>query len=92
MNGKRWFAVAVSASALVLVTTPAGAKPPVGGCPPAFQGPFTAARVIEMWPPPPEVSDPEGAILSYDKNGDGRVCVLPLPGGPINVIDNVARA
>ena len=91
MKRKRLFTVALSASALVLVAAPAGAKPPIGSCPPAFQGPFTAPQVIEMWPPPPEVTDPAGAILSYDKNGDGRVCVLPLPAGPINVIDNAAK-
>ena len=34
---------------------------------------------------------PEGAILSYDKNGDQMVCVLPLPTGAINVIDNAAN-
>ena len=53
-----------------------------------LQGPFTAAQVIEEWLPPPDFPDPTGAVLSYDKNGDGRVCVLPLPAGSINIIDN----
>jgi hypothetical protein len=77
---------------LSLQVLPAGASPPIGKCPPAFQGPHTFAEVIEMWPPPPGFPDPEGALAVYDKNADGSVCVLPLPGGTnINVIDNSAR-
>jgi hypothetical protein len=91
MKGKRALLVPIAASALVLVTVPAGAKPPIAKCPPAFQGAFTAAQVIEMWPPPEGFPDPEGAILSYDKNGDLKVCVLPLPTGGINIIDNAAN-
>jgi len=83
--------VPIAALGLVSVAVPAGAKPPIAKCPPAFQGAFTAAQVIEMWPPPSGVPDPEGAILSYDKNGDLMVCVLPLPTGAINVIDNAAN-
>ena len=45
-----------------------------------------------MFRPPPEVTDPEGAIASLDSNTDGSVCVLPLPNGRINVVDSVARA
>jgi len=90
MKGTRALLVPIASTALVMVAAPAGAKPPMASCPPAFQGPFTATQVIEMWPPPPGVPDPEGAILSYDKNGDQRVCVLPLPTGAINIIDNAA--
>jgi hypothetical protein len=90
VKGRRSIVTAISVAAVVVMASPAGARPPTAGCPPAFRGPFTAAQVVEMWPPPPEVTDPEGAILSYDKNGDRSVCVLPLPGGPINVIDNTA--
>ncbi len=45
-----------------------------------------------MFPPPPEVTDPEGVIASFDGNGDGTVCVMPFKNGKINVIDNVANA
>jgi hypothetical protein len=72
--------------------SPGGCESTDRNCPPAFQGPHTFAEVIEMWPPPPGFPDPEGALAGYDKNGDGSLCVLPLPGGTdINVIDNSAR-
>ncbi|MGZ5290459.1 MAG: hypothetical protein ACXWE5_13340 [Actinomycetota bacterium] len=51
MKGKRALLAPIAGAALVLVAAPAGAKPPVAKCPPAFQGAFTAAQVIEMWPP-----------------------------------------
>ena len=71
---------------------PASASPPIGTCPPAFRGPLTFAEIIHDFPPPPGFPDPEGALAGYDMNGDGSLCVLPLPGGTnINVIDNVAR-
>ena len=85
---------AVAILTLVLVgglIGPVSAKAPARGCPAAFTGPLTVAQVLVAFPPPPEVPDPEGAIASYDSNGDGTVCVLPLPNGPINIIDNVAR-
>lgn len=85
---------AVAILTLVLVgglIAPVSAKTPARGCPAAFTGPLTVAQVLVAFPPPPEVPDPEGAIASYDSNGDGTVCVLPLPNGPINIIDNVAR-
>ena len=85
---------AVAMLTLVLVgglVAPVSAKAPARGCPAAFTGPLTVAQVLVAFPPPPEVPDPEGAIASYDSNGDGTVCVLPLPNGPINIIDNVAR-
>ena len=85
---------AVAMLTLVLVgglVAPVSAKPPARGCPAAFTGPLTVAQVLVAFPPPPDLPDPEGAILSYDSNGDATVCVLPLPNGPINIIDNVAR-
>jgi hypothetical protein len=57
----------------------------------SFVGPLTIAEVITAFPPPPGFPDPEGAIEAYDSNGDGTVCVMPLPAESINVIDNVAR-
>ena len=74
------------------LAAPSGAKAPTRGCPPAFAGPLTVEQVIEMFPPPPEVTDPEGVIASFDRNGDGTVCVMPFKNGKINVIDNVANA
>ena len=93
MMKARLLAVVVLVSLpLSLWVLPAGATPPIGNCPPAFHGPHTFAEIIEMWPPPPGFPDPEGALAGYDKNGDGSLCVLPLPGGTnINVIDNSAR-
>ena len=77
---------------LGMLVVPAGAKQPTGGCPPPFRGPLTIAEVITAFPPPPGFPDPEGALEAFDSNGDGTVCVMPLPAGSINVIDNVARA
>jgi hypothetical protein len=77
---------------LSLQVLPAGASPPIGNCPRAFQGPLTFAEIIEAFPPPPGFPDPEGALAGFDKNGDGSLCVRALPGGTdINVIDNSAR-
>jgi hypothetical protein len=72
---------------------PAGAKQPTRGCSPAFLGPLTFAEIIEAFPPPPDFPDPEGALASFDSNGDGTLCVRPLPpGSDINVIDNISNA
>lgn len=93
MKAGRLLAVVALLSLLLgLSVLPAGASPPIGNCPRAFQGPHTFAEIIEMWPPPPGFPDPEGALAGYDKNADGSLCVRPLPGGTnINVIDNTAR-
>jgi hypothetical protein len=77
---------------LGMLVVPAGAKQPTRGCPPPFRGPLTIAEVITAFPPPPGFPDPEGALEAFDSNGDGTLCVMPLPAGSINVIDNVARA
>ena len=93
MKARRLLAVlALTSLPFSLWALPASGRPPIGGCPPAFHGPHTFAEIIENWPPPPELPDPEGVLAGYDSNGDGSLCVLPLPGGTnINVIDNVAQ-
>ena len=58
------------------------------GCAPPFDGPLTIGQVLVKYPPPPQVEDPYGAVASYDKNGDLKVCVLPLPPGSVNIVDN----
>ena len=77
---------------LLRPVAPAGAKTPTRGCPTAFIDPLTIKEVLKAFPPPPDLPDPESAIATCDSNGDGTVCVLPLPNGPINVIDNVSNA
>ena len=69
----------------------AGATPPRGTCPPPFDGPLTFEQVVAKYPPPPGLPDPIGALARFDKNADGSVCVLDIPGDPINVVDNIAR-
>jgi hypothetical protein len=94
MRLKALFIAVVTASSLLLGTGVADAKKPARGCPPAFFGPVTFAELIERWPPPPELPDPEGVLAGFDNNGDGLLCVMELPdngSGPINVIDNTAR-
>jgi hypothetical protein len=89
-------------SMTVLTATPAGANPPpgtpgppIGGCPPVFQGPLTFEQISDMWPPPPDLPDPEGVLAAFDLNDDRLLCVMESPHGltpvgPINIIDNVA--
>ena len=77
---------------IAAAVTPASAIPPARSCPPAFVGPLTFAEIIQMFPPPPGFPDPEGALASFDSNGDRKLCVRALPHAPdINVIDNVAN-
>jgi hypothetical protein len=89
----RLVAIMIMAGAsLGIAVGPAAASQPTGGCPPAFVGPLTIAEVIAAFPPPPGFPDPEGALASFDSNGDGKLCVRALPHAPdINVIDNVAN-
>ncbi len=87
--------LAVAVLAVVSVGTwvaPAGAKTPTRGCPTAFIGPVTIKEVLKAFPSRPNLPDPERAIAAFDSNRDGTVCVLPLPNGPINIIDNVSNA
>jgi hypothetical protein len=70
---------------------PAGAVPPTGYCPLAFEGPSSFEQVLIDFPPPPDVP-PEDIIATldfFDKNDDEMLCVLDLPAGP-NLIDNNA--
>lgn len=67
----------------------AGAKPPIGVCPPPFQGPLTYQQVIDEFPPPPGI-DPIPFLVFHDKNGDGMLCAMATPHGG-NFIDNVAQ-
>ena len=76
---------------IAAAVTQAGAIPPTRDCPPAFVGPLSFAEIIQRFPPPPDFPDPEGALASFDSNGDRKLCVRALPPGEdINVIDNVA--
>jgi hypothetical protein len=70
----------------------AEAAPPSRSCPPSFDGPLTFEQIIAKYPPPPELEDPIAALARFDTNQDGSLCVLDLPGPPINSIDNVANA
>ena len=69
----------------------AGATPPIGNCPSAFDGPLTFEQIIATYPPPPGTPDPIASLAGFDKNGDRSLCVLDVPGDAVNVIDNVAR-
>jgi hypothetical protein len=84
---------AVGAAMVVIPATPVHAAGPAGGCPPAFIGPVTFEELKDRWPPPPDLPDPDAVLASYDKNGDGLLCVREAPAqapSPINVIDNRA--
>ena len=92
MKPKRLSLALVLALTLGLGVTPAHAARPIGGCPPAFQGPLDFATIIRLFPPPPDFPNPEEALASFDANGDQLLCVRGLPkDGEINVIDNVTR-
>jgi hypothetical protein len=69
----------------------AGARPPIRSCPPPFDGPLTFEQIVAKYPPPPHIPDPIGLLAGFDKNRDRSLCVLDIPGDPINVIDNVAN-
>jgi hypothetical protein len=88
---RRTFVAPMMTMLLISMGSPAvAATPPVGTCPPSFDGPLTFRQIVKKYPPPPELPDPIGALASFDKNGDGSLCVLDIPHEPINVIDNVA--
>ncbi len=96
MSSKRLFLVAAIASSVVVGSVPvAHAAGPSAGCPPAFQGPLTFAEIMDRWPPPPDLPDPEGVLVGFDINDDRMLCVMETPEAgmvpaPINVIDNFA--
>jgi hypothetical protein len=75
----------------VVLVSPAGAAPPVGNCSPAFEGPLTFAEILERFPPPPSIPNPEELLAASDLNSDRALCVRPHPGGVrIVVVDNTA--
>jgi hypothetical protein len=90
MKTRRAFA-ALMMTFLVLGTgvRAAGAKPPIGTCPPSFDGPLTFEQIIAAYPP--GTPDPIAVLAGFDKNGDRSLCVLDVPGDGVNVIDNVVR-
>ena len=93
MTARRWFisVLAVASLSLALPLASAGAKVPTGGCPAAFVGPLTFQTIIDTWPAPPNVTDPEAHLAAIDFNGDGLLCVRPLNNGTIEANDNVVR-
>ncbi len=94
---------AVIAVALALAGPVAAAKP-VGGCPnPKFElMTYTQFRNLSLSVGvPAELLGPEHAAAwdKFDKNDDGRLCVMDLPDTPgtffgwiFNVIDNTAKS
>ena len=76
---------------LGLGVTPAHAAQPIGGCPPAFLGPLDFATILRLFPPPPDLPNPEEHLAAVDSNGDQRLCVQALQNGTITAIDNVVR-
>ena len=76
---------------LVAGISPAGAVPPTGDCPPAFEGPSFEQILIDF-PPPPELPQEDVlAILDFfDKNNDEMLGVLDVPASGINLVDNTA--
>jgi hypothetical protein len=92
MRVKRASAVATMVLLLSGISLgPADARPPARSCPPPFDGPLTFEQVLVKYPPPPGFPDPISLLARFDRNGDRNVCVLDIPGDPINVVDNVAR-
>jgi len=85
--------VALSAIPLLGAANGAGAVPPTRDCPPAFLGPWTFERVVEEFPPPPEVplEAIQAAFEKTDTNDDGSLCVRGLPNGKIVIVDNAAN-
>jgi hypothetical protein len=90
MKPSRLSLALVLALTLCLGATPAHAARPIGGCPPAFQGPLDFATIIIQFVPP-GVPNPEEILASFDANGDELLCVRELPADEVNIIDNVIR-
>ena len=89
MKLKRLSLALVVTLALCLGVTSAHAAQPIGGCPPAFQGPLDFATILTLFPPPPDLPNPEEHLAAVDLNGDQRLCVRGLRNGTITAIDNV---
>jgi len=77
---------------LVGAIGPAGAAPPARDCPPPFVGPLEFDEILSEFPPPPgiPIEDILATFDFYDKNEDESLCVLDIPGPPINLVDNIA--
>ena len=63
-------------SLIIVSPAPSRAAGPYHGCPPAFMNQVSFEELIERWPPPPDLPDPEGVLASYDLNGDRQLCVM----------------
>lgn len=72
--------------------TPAVAEPPIGDCPPAFEGPTSFEQILIDFPPPPDLplEDVLATLDFFDKNDDRMLCVLDVPAPGINLVDNNA--
>lgn len=91
--------VAVGTAALLLsLSSPAGAVKPARACPAG--GPFVLMTRAEVDVLAEEIfgsSAPNDALFAaYDKNGDAKLCVLPLlnkpnDASPYNFVDNTSR-
>jgi hypothetical protein len=82
-------ALVMTLTTLGLGVTSAHAAQPIGGCPRAFQGPLDFATILTLYPPPPDLQNPEAHLAAVDLNGDQRLCVRGLVNGTITAIDNV---
>jgi hypothetical protein len=92
MNVRRALTVLVMAFLVLgIAVRAASGSPPTRSCPPSFDGPLTFEQIVAKYPPPPHIPDPISLLAGFDNNGDGSLCVLDLPGDPINTIDNVAN-
>ena len=88
MRGRILLVGALLAAGIGLTGGPATAKHAPGGCGMGFTGPLSVAEIIVAFPPPPGFPDPEGALRSFDVNGDDHLCAKPGPGGKLIVVDN----
>ena len=96
-------ALLVAPGALVALTlllaSPAGAAPPVGGCPPPFQS-VTEEEQVALAQELLGISEEEAVALvdetlaTFDKNGDTVLCFAfqNKTRNEPNIIDNTARS
>jgi hypothetical protein len=93
LKARRLLLVSIITSLPLLAAAgPAAADPPIGDCPPAFDGPSTFTQILLDFPPPPgtPIEDILATFDFYDKNNDESLCVLDVPGPGINLVDNDA--